>query len=304
MTDAKADITVVVPTALHSARADSIERAVESILSQSGVRAIPLLVVNGPAYDRDLLRRWQSDPRVRCHYLQTGSLPGAIRHGRSLVETPYFSFLDDDDLYEPNTLRVRVEAFDADGAEQPDVVVCNGLREVGERVTRCFRNMSAYGSDPLRALLDQNWLASCGGTFRSASVGVEYFDGVTKYLEWTTTAFHCATRLKIHFIETLAYRLFDSEVSLSKSVNYRRGVVDGLGVIAKLELPADVRAAVLRKRSHALHELSDWYRLEGRLANAWGAHLNCVRGRDGLRYLTFTLRLLYSTLTGRGSRPA
>ena len=110
VTDAKADITVVVPTALHSARADSIERAVESILSQSGVRAIPLLVVNGPAYDRDLLRRWQSDPRVRCHYLQTGSLPGAIRHGRSLVETPYFSFLDDDDLYEPNTLQVRVSA--------------------------------------------------------------------------------------------------------------------------------------------------------------------------------------------------
>lgn len=292
MSEQKQAVAVIIPTALREARAASIEAAVASVLAQEGVDTRPILIVNGPGYSAELLARWRGDRRVRTYYLEEGNLPAAIRFGRMQVDVPYFCFLDDDDLYEPNTLRDRIAAFEPNGRGTPDVVVTNGWRESAGGLRKCYVDMNAFALDPLRSLLVQNWLASCGGTFRTATVGPEHFDGVTKYLEWTTTAFRCSLHLKIRFVDIAAYRICESEQSLSKSEGYRRGVVDGLGTIAGLTLPADVHEAILRKRCDALHELSEYYRATGAFAEGWRMHIASIRERGGLRYLPYTARIL------------
>lgn len=295
------EITVIVPTALRTERAASIARAVDSIVGQDKVRALPMLVVNGSGYDPALLRHWRNDPRVTVHFLELGNLPGAIRYGRSQVVTPYFCFLDDDDCYEPDTLHQRVAAFTQPAEECVDVVITNGWREFGDHAEPCFDGMAQFADDPLRSLLRHNWLASCGGTFRSDAVGLEFFDGTTPYLEWTTTAFRCALALRIRFLEIHGFRIGDSPASLSKSSAYRRGVVDGLSAIARLPLPADVRAAILRRRGDALHDLAEHYCSERLAGAAWRAHLACLAERGGLRYLSFTTRLLLTRFGSFGA---
>ncbi len=299
MFETRPAVAVIIPTALHPTRAASLEAAVTSVLTQDGVDARPILVVNGPGYSAELLKRWRDDSRVRTFYLEDGNLPAAIRFGRLQVDEPFFCFLDDDDLYEPHTLKLRVAAFEAGPQGSPDVVVTNGWRDSGDGSSRCYADLQVFARDPLRSLPEQNWLASCGGTFRSATVGPEHFDGVTRYLEWTMTAFRCASHLNIQFVDIASYRIRESEESLSKSEGYRRGVVDGLGAIAALALPDDVHDAVLRKRCHALHELSEYYRSCGSFRGAWRVHLASVRERGGWRYLPYTARLLIANLMRR-----
>lgn len=296
MAESRPAVAVIIPTALHASRAATLEAAVTSVLTQDDVEVRPLLVVNGPGYSTELMKRWRADNRVRTFYLEEGNLPAAIRFGRMQVIEPYFCFLDDDDLYEPHTLRERIAAFEAGPQGSPDVVVTNGWRESANGVSKCYGDLQKFAHDPLRSLLEQNWLASCGGTFRSATVGPEHFDGVTRYLEWTTTAFRCASKLTVRFIDIAAYRIRESEQSLSKSESYRRGVVDGLGAIAALALPPDVHDAVLRKRCHALHDLSEYYRSNDTLRAAWRMHFVSVNARGGWRYLPYTARLVISAV--------
>jgi hypothetical protein len=59
---------------------------------------------------------------------------------------------------------------------------------------------------PLRALKVQNWLASCGGLYRSRSVSIEYFDEEATYFEWTLLAYKLASKLKMAFVDVPAYR--------------------------------------------------------------------------------------------------
>ncbi|MBX9608019.1 MAG: glycosyltransferase [Gammaproteobacteria bacterium] len=285
-------ITVIVPTALAPERSAVIERAVASALAQEGVQVEVMLVVNGTRFEPALLAKWRADTRVRVEYLELGSAPAAVRHGRSLIRTPYFSFLDDDDVYIENTLFARVAPMLEGGASAPDMVVCNGQREVDGGFRRCFSSMAQFTDDPLRGLLKGNWLGSSSAVFRSDSVGLEYFDGRTRYMEWTVIAYRCALNRRIRFIEDDGFRIHSSPNSLSKSQQYREGAVVALDVIAGLGLPPDVRTAIARKRADALHELAEAYRLDGRWRDAWLAHLTSLRGTGGLRYLAYTRHLL------------
>ena len=175
------------------------------------------------------------------------------------------------------------------------MVVTNGWREDKQGLRRCYRDMTEFRQDPLRSLQTENWLASCGGTYRTAKVGVEYFDGQTRYLEWTTTAYRCALELNIHFLDKPTFRICETEGSLSKSDAYGRGVVRALTVIAALDLPQDVRATILRKRCDALHDLAERYRLAGAIGAAWIWHFRCLVQRSGPRYWRYTARLLLSS---------
>ena len=53
----------------------------------------------------------------------------------------------------------------------------------------CLECLAYAATDPLRALVIENWLASCGGLFRSDRVSIDYFDGVTRHYEWTFLAY-------------------------------------------------------------------------------------------------------------------
>ena len=79
------------------------------MLAQEGCKIRLIVIVNGAAFDEPLLEEMSSDHRLEVHYLAEANVAAAQRFGRSLVETPYFAFLDDDDEYLPNALRLRLQ---------------------------------------------------------------------------------------------------------------------------------------------------------------------------------------------------
>src|SRR5215831_17690441 len=104
-------VSVIVPTNALARRRELTWRAINSVLDQTGICAIPTVIVNGPARDRDVTRELEADRRLRVHILEEAGLRNALQVGRRLVDTPWFAELDDDDLLLPGALASRVEAL-------------------------------------------------------------------------------------------------------------------------------------------------------------------------------------------------
>lgn len=100
-------VSVIVPT--HN-RPGGLGEALQSILSQS-LQDFEVIVIDDgsspPASPVD-------DPRIRCHRTAHSEGPGAARNrGIASASGRYLSFLDDDDVYHPEKLRIAVEALEA-----------------------------------------------------------------------------------------------------------------------------------------------------------------------------------------------
>ena len=137
------------PTRALRERAEVLRRAIDSVLSQAGVRAVPLIVVNGTGRDPGLVEALTADPRLRVLCQEEAGIPAALRAGREVLDTPWFADLDDDDLFLPGALALRVDTLE----RRPDccAVITNGYRR------------SASGTDVLNAPdeLDEIGRASC-----------------------------------------------------------------------------------------------------------------------------------------------
>lgn len=276
----------------EAARQVSLSRAIESALSQTSVAVELIVLVNGNRYDPELLDRLRADARLRVVYQEEGSLPAALRHARTLVTGEYFTFVDDDDEYLPNALRIRLEPMLTNLTL--DVVATNGYRAAPDDV-RYIGNADAINRDPLAAMIDQNWLASCGGLFRSSAIHAEYFDGKTKYFEWTLLAYRILfAGHKVLFLDAPTYRINDSPGSLSKSLEYRRASAGFIEYLLTLHPPRRIAYALKRKLSAAQHDLSSQLLKSGDRKNAWRFHLKSLSGPGAWRYLIYTRRLLLS----------
>lgn len=285
----EARVTVIISTMCEAARRVSLLRAIGSVRSQD-VPGVVLLVVNGMRFDAELLEQLKADPGLRVEYRQEGSLPGAVRYGRSLVTTEFFSFLDDDDEYLPGALRTRIEPLLADATL--DVVATNGYRGSGEQHIYLDKT-DHINRDPLTAIIGRNWLASCGGLFRSTAIGVDYFDGKTKHFEWTLLAYRILfANRRVLFVDVPTFRVNDSPDSLSKSLEYQRASAAFYQHLLTLQPPARIRRALRRELSAAWHDLSEQYRRSGERARAWQCHWRSLIEPDGLRYLLYTRWLL------------
>lgn len=279
-------ISVIIPTLAETRRSTSLLRAIDSILSQEGVHATPLVVVNGNRFDPSLVERLEKLQGIRLHMEATGGLINALVVGRRLVETPYFAFLDDDDEYLPHALRARLDAMLSD--ECPDVVVSNGYRFDGEVRSASAKNISDARRDPFRALLDNNWLTSCGGLYRTARIDPEFFADATKYAEWTYLAFKICLTHRIAFLDNPCYVINDTEGSLSKSVNYNAALAGIMERVLELPLPPHARRAVKRKYGSALHDLSTYCLAAKERKKAWQCHLKSLCQPGGLRYVLYS----------------
>jgi glycosyltransferase involved in cell wall biosynthesis len=281
-------VSVIIPTTAQPARRESLLRAIDSVRSQDHATEL-ILVVNGPRYDRPLVEMLGKLP-LRVLRLEEASLPAAIHGGRRAVATDYFAFLDDDDVYLPDALACRVDALESHRA---DFAVSNGLNTAGRPLIADVRTIE---KDPLRALLVQNWLASCGGLYRSASVSAGCFDGLLKYFEWTILAFHLlAAGKKVCFVDRVTFRLSDTDGSESKQRSpeaVRNAVMAVEYVFARV--PAEVRAGLSWKRAAAYHDASTQYLSDGRLAESWRMHLSSMF-RGGWRYFPYTRHLARRT---------
>jgi glycosyltransferase involved in cell wall biosynthesis len=288
-----AGISVVIPTACRPERAGSIRRAIQSVLSQENVDLEVIVVVNGPGYDRALRAELEADPALRVAYLPEPDLPAAQRHGRTLVTKPFFSYLDDDDEYLPMALHTRTNVMLSDPAV--DVVATNGLWAPDK--SPYIKRTDAVEADPLMALLQGNWLGSCGALFRTATVSPDFFDGRTRHYEWTMMAFRLAVAgRRIRFIDVPTYVMNETAQALSRSEAYRLAEPAFLTSLLDFDLAPRYRKRIREKYLTSLHSLAARSLAEGNLGDAWRYHGRSLLGRHGLRYLFYTRKLVGPTL--------
>jgi hypothetical protein len=262
------------------------------VLAQEGCKVRLIVIVNGAAFDEPLFEEMSRDPRLEVHYLAEANVAAAQRFGRSLVETPYFAFLDDDDEYLPNALHLRLRPMLED--ERIDLVATNGFKCTSGKDVLLYKDMTVFREDPLMAVLTKgNWLASGGAAFRSEHVGVEYFDGKTRFYEWTLLAFRLALDgRRIVLIDTITFRLHDTPGSVSKSNAYKLARLSLTDEMLRFDMPGNILNAVKRLRTIALHELCAYHRLRGDFEKAWQYHFESLQGRYGKRFAPYGLLLL------------
>lgn len=281
-------ISVIIPTTCSSQRKELLSRAISSVLEQQGVNVKPILVVNGRKFDSEYFESLKSDARLTVAYLETPGLPFACQHGRSLVTSPYFCFLDDDDEYLPDALATRLRLLN----EDPSLALVTTNGYVGTDNRPAYRETAGINSDPLMTLAEGNWLASCGGLYRSSSIDEQFFVNLSPYIEWTTLAFRILLAGKrVKFCNVPTFRINDTQDSLSKSEQYRTSMVAALEGLLRLKLPSGARQRLRSRLLAARHELSVYNLQRGNKIAALKLHLRSMTGLSGLKYLSYTRHL-------------
>lgn len=282
-----ATVSVIIPTTAELGRRESLLRAIDSVLTQQGVATDLVVVANGVRCDEALLQVIEKLP-VRIVRLREASLPSAIHAGRLSVKNQYFSFLDDDDIYLPDALSRRLDALHTGVA---DFAVSNGINAGGGLVIPDIRRVE---NDPLRALMTRNWLASCGGLYRTESIPAELFHELVKYLEWTVLSFRLLMAgKKVCFVDQVTFQISETEGSASKqrsmeSLQNAVAVVDYMFTHA----PAEVCRGLSWKRASTYHEFSNYCLRSNRMSQAWWMHWLSIR-RGGWQYVLYTRHLLW-----------
>jgi glycosyltransferase involved in cell wall biosynthesis len=290
-----ADVTVIVPTLATQERANSLLRALDSLATADEQPAIHVIVVvNGNHYHAPLIEAL-SQSNVELIHMRQASLPAAILAGRKAVTSKYFCFLDDDDLYLPEAIPLRMAAIETPPAA--DLVVTNGLRRSTNREEAAMHRLDTVEADPQLALFHENWLASCGALFRSEAVPVSFFEDPQAYLEWTWLAFRltCAN-CRIRVLDLPTFVINDTPGSASKSVAYIESHVSLYRRMLQLGDRRDVRKIVQIRLAAAYHTIAGQQLRAFHLGSAWMNHLRSLACRGGLRYIGFTHRLLRATL--------
>jgi hypothetical protein len=278
-------VTVIVPTQAQPARDRLLQRAIMSVLSQEGVDAVPLVVVNGNMAGSQTVRTWCSDRHVAVAEIEEADLPAALRAGRRLVDTPFFAELDDDDELSADALATRVRALTGD--PHADVVVTNGLRRTSVGDSLHVTDMEFVRNDPLRALLSHNWLLPGSWLCRTDRVGDDIFDRMPRYRECTYLALIFSTRYRMIFVNepTVVYHA-DTMPSESKSREYILGSLAAEQMLLTLDLPLDVREQFRRKYlASAYRSIARVHVGEHRLFAAMHAYLRSCLQPGGLQYL-------------------
>ena len=285
-------VSVIIRTLAEATRRTALHRAIESVLDQQGIGAVPIVVANGDRFDHDLVRDLAKRSDLRYHYLPEASLPLAMQRGRAMVETPFFCFLDDDDEYLPHGLESRVAALSE--CDHADALVGAGYRLVGGRqYASGWKRGTGSACDPLRELLSDNWLPSCGGLFRSSSIGVEFFSDAPAYFEWTYLAFKLCIEKKLAFSDVPAHVTHDTEASSSKSEKYRLAEASVIAQILDLPLRRGTRRALRERERTVMHDIAEYYRVRRRHGLAWRFHAMSLVRPNGIKYLPYTRKLLF-----------
>lgn len=283
-------VTIILPTLAEPNRKELIMRAVRSIRESSLERIQILVIVNGARFDPSVCTWLRQQPDIRVEQISQGSLPLAIFHGRKLVETEYFGFLDDDDEYLRGSTDRKLEALR--GCPSSDLAISNGFRARKDEKEKFHPAISEVVGDPLKSLFRRNWLASCGGIFRSSTVRAELFTDLHPYAEWTWLAFQVSMHnLKILTLDEPGFVIYDTPGSLSKSADFRSSYF-GLYRRMLLENPPKAVSGIIREKiGAAWHDCSVDALAKGQRFNAINYHVRSLFSRGGLRYLSYTRRL-------------
>ena len=290
------EVTVIIPTVADDRRGQNIWRAIESAGPRSGASTRIVVVVNGKRFSEALLERLRATATIECAYIEAGSLPLAIQHGRGLVASEFFAFLDDDDEFLENGLRMRLEVL----RREPSAafVVSNGWVNVPEGDELAVKLKSgAIEADPFGSMLIHNWVGtSASGLYRASAVSTGDFAAMPAYLEWTYVGFRLAGR-PFRFLDSPTYRHYDLPGSVSKTQAYRVGMVSALQNILSLHLPRRARAGLRRRLGAVHHTLSTAFLEERNLPEAWKHHCLSLAYPGGWRYTLYTRKMLLPSPT-------
>ena len=289
------EVSVIVPTLALPGRRNELHRALASIFSQAGVRCLPLVVVNGSHFDARLLGELTRDPRIKVITHEAADLPEAYRLGRRNVATAWFTSLDDDDLLLPGALQVRLRALLQ--SQEHDAVVTNGYCRGPDGDALVVPDMARVAANPLRALIQSNWLLPGAWLCRTDGASERLFEGMPRHLECTYLAVRLATTRRVQFMNepTVAWHT-DTPGAASRSRSFILGGPAALRRILEFDLPPDVRRC-FESRLRAAHHASSVTLLdEGMIIPAWRAHTQALLGRGGWRHLPFTGRLIARSL--------
>lgn len=285
------EVSVVVPTAASKTRAEQIERCIGSI-RQSSLRPIDIIAVaNGARIDAGVLDWLRSQPDVTVLIDEMPSAPNAARRGREAVRTAFFSFVDDDDEYLPGSTDRKLDALLR--AADADFVITNGWRSSADGEEPLYRDLRYLSKNPLHALFEQNWLASCNALFRTNGVGPEFFADFHPYAEWTWLAYRLAVAGKgVAVLDEPCCRVNETEGSLSQSSRYQDAYLSLFERMLALAPERETRRLIRHKMSGALHEVSTRSLLKREYLPAIGAHLRSLFLPGGWRYVSYTRRLV------------
>ncbi|HKV51933.1 MAG TPA: glycosyltransferase family A protein [Gemmatimonadaceae bacterium] len=288
-------VTIIIPTRGLRERAASLRAAIESAWGQCDVRPVVIVVLNGPRRDANVECALRGDPRVTLVVSETASLPAALALGRAMVETPWFTALDDDDLLLPNALALRLRALD----DHPDcaAVVTNGWRRTSSHDTVHVSPNETVSADPVRAMLAHNWLLPGSWLCRSDRVGTDVFASMPDFLECTYLGLRLASEHRIVWVDepSVIYTV-GSPGAESSSRAYVLGQVAALRRIIALPLPRDVRRTLRARIAGAYHAAANHEREVGALGGAWRWHVRSLLEPSGWRYAPFMRHLVRDTL--------
>jgi glycosyltransferase involved in cell wall biosynthesis len=275
-------------------RRKAILRAIESVVSQEGVTATPVIVVNGDRFDPNLFAELQQRTDVRILYQREASIFLARRLARENATAPFFAMLDDDDEILPGGLRTRLEAL---MAHDVDVVVSNGYLADDSEDRLTLHDIESIRRNPLSRLMERNWLATACGLFRSSSITPDYFDPTLRSNDMTYLAFRLGLERKILFIDSPTYRKRYSPDSISLTAAWNLPAAETLQKMLVFEMPPMIRHKLRCKLSSTLHVLSAHFMEQGAVRLAWRSHVQCLMQPSGvLRYGLFTRRLLAASI--------
>jgi glycosyltransferase involved in cell wall biosynthesis len=289
-------VTVIIPTTCFFERKISLLNAIRSAQEAAPGAVTVLVAVNGGCFDPGLVEYLKSRTDLKFIRFAEGSLAKTISLARPLIRTEYFCFLDDDDELLPGSLVWRLATLQNNPAK--DIVLSNGfVRKNGEDSTY-LHHLAHVAHDPLRSFFKENWLPSCGGLFRSSTIGPEYFQDYHPYAEWSWLAFRLAMDKKqFCVLNEPTFRVHaDTPSSLSKSPEYRNAYISLYQRMLDLTPPRHIRKILRRRLSQTHHDVSSLLLAEGKISNSVRHHLLSLRHPSGWRFLPYTRHIIVAAL--------
>lgn len=284
-------VTVVIRTTGETKRIPLLRRSIPSALSQADVRVDLVLVVNGTAFDGNFFSRMAEDPRISVAYLEASDGAKAIAVGRSRVSGEFFSFLDDDDELLPHGLRMRIDYLIGDA--KIDCVATNGYYFTQGTKRSVFPDVRTIRNDYVLSLLSgKNWMASNGATFRTSTVGAEYFANVSRHCHWTLIAYRIALDKTVRFVPEMTFNVHDTPGSSSKGASYVQGVAEMFAQMLRESPPARYLPYVKREYMRSLHCACSYARMNGDWESAWRYYRATLAQSAGWKYLPYAALLL------------
>lgn len=285
------DVSVIIPTIAIKEKAALLMRAIESIRRSSVGQIKIIVVVNGGHADPAVCQWLQAQADIQYEQVATPSAPLAIFRGRALVQTAFFSMLDDDDEYLPGGTDLKLAAFLSHS--EADIVLTSGLRCVGEVDTPAMSEIERVPLAPLISLFQSAWLGSCNTLFRSESFPGSFFADPHPYAEWTWLGFKLALAGKqIAAINQPTFRINDMPGSLSKSKSYHDAYQALYQRMLDMKPPTDVVRTIRVRIGSDWHDQSVRALSRGDLRGAIGCHCRSLIHPGGLRYFAYSRRLL------------